>query len=89
MAEEIPGATIEQACREALEKFTKLGVDEHKGIISKLHFLITSYNADHNPVGLYEVGAEALELLKAIKAKKNNAVAKGLLENLEKGLAEK
>jgi hypothetical protein len=40
-------------------------------------------------VGLYEVGAEALEMLKAIKAKKNNAVAKPLLDSLEKGLAEK
>jgi hypothetical protein len=89
MAEKIPGETIEKACREALEKFTKLGVEEHKGIISKLHFLITSYNADGNPVGLYEVGAEALEMLKAIKAKRNTAVAKALLDSLEAGLAVK
>jgi hypothetical protein len=89
MAEKPPGETIEKACREALEKFTKLGVEEYKGMISKLNFLIASYNADHNPVGLYEVGAEALEILKAVKAKKNNAVAKTLLDSLEKGLAEK
>ncbi|WP_250630857.1 hypothetical protein [Rhodoflexus caldus] len=87
--EKIPGERIEKACREAHAKFLKLGKEQYEGILSKLEYLITSYNADKNPVGLYEVGAEALEMLKAIKAKKPNAVAKKLLDDLEAALADK
>jgi hypothetical protein len=87
--EKIPGERIEKACREAHAKFLKLGKEQYEGILSKLEYLITSYNADKNPVGLYEVGAESLAMLKAIKAKKPNAVAKKLLDDLEAALADK
>lgn len=87
--EKIPGERIEKACREAHAKFLKLGKEQYAGILSKLEYLITSYNADKNPVGLYGVGAEALEMLKEIKAKRPNAVAKKLLDELEAALAER
>lgn len=87
--EKIPGERIEKACREAHAKFLKLGKEQYADILSKLEYLITSYNADKNPVGLYDVGAEALEILKEIKAKRPNAVAKKLLDELEAALAEK
>ncbi|MCU0450385.1 MAG: hypothetical protein MUC97_11185 [Bernardetiaceae bacterium] len=88
MAEKEKGLAIEKACRDAYDKFMKLGKDEYVGILSKLQYLIVSYNADKNPVGLYEVGAEALALLNSIKAKKPNAVAKKLIDDLEKALTE-
>ncbi|MCS6966995.1 MAG: hypothetical protein RMJ44_09255 [Cytophagales bacterium] len=87
--EKIPGERIEKACRQAHAKFMKLGKEQYAGILSKLEYLITSYNADKNPIGLYEVGAEALAMLKEIKAKRPNAVAKKLLDELEAALAEK
>ncbi|WP_448520347.1 hypothetical protein [Rhodoflexus sp.] len=87
--EKIPGERIEKACREAHAKFLKLGKEQYRDILSKLEYLIASYNADKNPVGLYGVGAEALEMLREIKARKPNAVAKKLLNDLEAALATK
>ncbi len=80
---------IEAACREAHEKFLKLDGEVYKDVIDKLQFVIVSYNADKNPVGLYEIGGMALDLLKKHKAQKPRQVSKELIESLEKALATK
>ncbi|SFF02364.1 hypothetical protein [Thermoflexibacter ruber] len=78
---------IENACREAHEKFLKLDAEVYKDIIEKLQFVIVSYNADKNPIGLYHIGAMALDLLKKHKEQKPRQVSKDLIETLEKALA--
>ncbi|GAB4183562.1 MAG: hypothetical protein OHK0057_02790 [Thermoflexibacter sp.] len=78
---------IENACREAHEKFLKLDAEVYKDIIEKLQFVIVSYNADKNPIGLYHIGAIALDLLKKHKEQKPRQVSKDLIETLEKALA--
>lgn len=80
---------IEAACREAHEKFLKLDTEVYKDIIEKLQFVIVSYNADKNPVGLYHIGEIALDLLKKHKAQKSRQVSKELIDTLEKALATK
>lgn len=77
---------IEKACEEAFEKFQKLGNDEFKEIISKLEFVLVSYRADGNPVGLYEIGEMALAILKEYKKSKPRQVSKKLIESLEKAI---
>jgi hypothetical protein len=80
---------IENACREAHEKFLKLDGEVYKDIIEKLQFVIVSYNADKNPIGLYQIGELALDLLKKHKEQKPRQVSKDLIETLEKALANK
>lgn len=80
---------IEKACREAHEKFLKLDADRFHDIISKLEFVIVSYNADKNPVGLYEIGEAALSILKEYKEEKPRLVPKKLIEDLEKAVTSK
>ncbi len=80
---------IENACREARDKFLKLDVEVYKDIIEKLQFVIVSYNADKNPVGLYHIGEAALDLLKKHKEQKSRQVSKELIDTLEKALANK
>jgi hypothetical protein len=84
-----PNQLIENACSDAYDKFMKLGVEQHRSILEKLQFLLVSYRADGNPVGLYEVGKEALAQLREIKAKRSNAVAKKLIDDLETAIASK
>ena len=55
---------LEQACTEARDKFTQLDSEGFKAIIEKLDYLLVSFNADKNPIGLYEVAEEALVSLK-------------------------
>jgi glycerophosphoryl diester phosphodiesterase len=73
-------------CQEAREKFAQLDSEGFKHIIEKLDYLIVSFNADKNPVGLYEVGEEALEALKQYKEKNTRKVAQKLLDSLDKAL---
>lgn len=75
------------ACEDAVQVFTKLKVDEHNDIISKLEYCIGSYDYDKNPTGLYEYGAIALSELKSFKAANPRKVNKKIIENLEKYLA--
>ena len=80
---------IEKACEAALEKFQKISLDKYADVQSKLEYVLGSYRFDGNPVGLYEVGAVALKSLKAYKKEKPRAVAKKLVDDLEKALKEK
>jgi hypothetical protein len=76
-----------QACQEARDKFAQLDSEGFKNLIEKLDYLIVSYNADKNPVGLYEVGNEALTVLKEFKAKNARKVAQKLIDNLENAVS--
>jgi hypothetical protein len=78
---------LEQACREVREKFAQLDAEGFKNLIEKLDYLIVSYNADKNPVGLYEVGHEALANLKNFKEKNPRKVAQKLIDSLEKAVS--
>ena len=82
-----PDQKIEKACKEALKKFQQVGSDEFSEVLSKLEFVIGSYNFDKNPVGLYEIGAMALTKLKDLKKAKPRLVSKKLIDDLEKALA--
>ncbi len=77
---------IEKACINALEKIRQIGRDDFNEVQSKLEYVIGSYQYDHNPVGLYEVGAMALNKLKGAKTEKPKLITKKLLDELEKAL---
>ena len=74
------------ACNDAVQVFTKLKVEAHNDIKSKLEYCIGSYDHDKNPVGLYEYGSVALNELKSFKSQNPRKVNKKIIENLEKYL---
>ena len=78
---------IEKACIEALQKFKQVNRDDTNEVESKLEYVIGSYQHDHNPVGLYEIGAMALNKLMELKQEKPKQVSKKLIDDLEKALA--
>ena len=79
---------IERACTEALEKFNQIDNGKFDEVKAKLEYVLGSYQFDHNPVGLYEIGGMALEALKKFKAEKPRQVSKKLLTDIEKALAQ-
>jgi len=80
---------IRIACENALNAFRKLDSEKYSEIISKLEFVIGSYDFDKNPVGLYEFGEKALEIIKQIKSENSRKIPKKLIEELEEALKEK
>jgi len=80
---------IRIACENALNTFRKINPEEFSEIISKLEFVIGSYDFDKNPIGLYEFGEKALEILKKIKEKNPRKISKKLIEELEEAIKEK
>ncbi len=89
MSEITAAEKIEKACEEAHAKFQKLGTEQFSDIIGKLEYVLVSYRADGNPVGLYEIGEQALALLQEYKKEKPRQVSKKLIETLEKAIEEK
>ena len=77
---------IEKACKDALEKLKKIGLDKYADIQSKLEYVLGSFGFDENPVGLYEVGEIALKELKKYKKLKPRLVSKKLIDDLEKSI---
>ena len=77
---------IEKACKDALEKLKKIGLDKYADVQSKLEYVLGSYGFDKNPVGLYEVGEVALKELKKYKKLKPRLVSKKLINDLEKAI---
>jgi len=77
---------LAQVCQETREKLIQLDGEGFKAIVDKMDYLVVSFNADKNPIGLYEVAEEALDTLKAYKAKNTRKVAQKLLDTLEKAL---
>ena len=78
---------LEKVCQEAYKKLEQIYNDSFTPVKDKLAWCIGSYSYDKNPVGLYEVGAEALDALKSYKKEKPRLVSKKLIENLEKAIA--
>jgi len=77
---------LAQVCQETREKLIQLDGEGFKAIVDKMDYLVVSFNADKNPIGLYEVAEEALDTLKAYKVKNTRKVAQKLLDTLEKAL---
>lgn len=65
-----------------LEKLEKLKLDEK--LHAELSWCWNSYKFDNNPVGVIEKSKKALDLLKAKREENSRAVAKKLVEDLEK-----
>jgi hypothetical protein len=65
-----------------LEKIEKLNLDEK--LHAELSWCWNSFQYDNNPVGVIEKSKKALELLKAKREENSKAVAKKLVEDLEK-----
>ncbi|MCS7005286.1 MAG: hypothetical protein NZM38_08170 [Cytophagales bacterium] len=81
---------LAKVCSDVQAKFEKINADgRFNDIISKLEYVIVSYHADKNPVGLFEIGEMALRQLKAYKEEKPKQVAQKLIDDLEKALSVK
>lgn len=65
-----------------LEKLEKLKLDEK--LHAELSWCWNSFQADQNPVGVIAKSKEALELFKAKREQNAKAVAKKLIDDLEK-----
>lgn len=65
-----------------LEKLEKLKLDEK--LHAELSWCWNSYKYDNNPTGLIEKSKVALRLLKAKREENSRAVAKKLVDDLEK-----
>ncbi|MFD2202921.1 hypothetical protein [Shivajiella indica] len=65
-----------------LEKLEKLKLDD--SLHAELSWCWNSYVADGNPVGVIEKSKKALELFKAKREENSKAVAKKLIDDLEK-----
>lgn len=77
---------IRAACELAFITFQKIDNPKYVEIKSKLEYVIGSYDFDKNPIGLYEIGALALPILKKAKDKYGRKITKKLLADLEKAL---
>lgn len=80
---------IQKACAAALEKFQKIGQEKYADVQSKLEYVLGSYGFDGNPVGLYEIGTQALKDLKKYKKQNPRLVSKKLIDDLEKAIKNK
>jgi len=81
---------LAKICSEVQAKFEKANTDgKFNDIISKLEYVIVSYHADKNPIGLFEIGEMALNQLKAYKDEKPKQVAQKIIDDLEKALTTK
>ena len=72
------------ACEAASQVFTKIKAEEYTNLQAKLDYCIGSYDYDKNPVGLYEIGLDALKELEAFKLKNPRKVNKKVIADLKK-----
>ena len=77
---------LRDACQLAMDTLKKLKNPQFNEIISKLEFVIGSYNYDKNPVGLIEFGTMALGILKEVKKKNPKKFSKEVINKLEASL---
>jgi hypothetical protein len=77
---------LRDVCQETASLLKKFGDSKSSEIQSKLDYVVGSYNYDHNPTGLYEIGNNALQVLKEIKAKNPKKVSKQAITTLEECL---
>ncbi len=77
-------AKLEKALDAACEKITKLNQPEFSSMTDKLRYLINSYRADGNPVGLYEVASETVHFLNSNKEKYSKQISQKLIDDIAK-----
>jgi hypothetical protein len=75
---------MEKLVAEVIEKLGKL---KHTELASELSWCWVSYQNDQNPVGVIEKAGQALAAFKEAREKNAKAVAKKLVDDLEKALA--
>lgn len=69
------------------EVIEKLGKLKHADLAAGLSWCWVSFQNDQNPEGLIEKSSQALAALKEAREKNAKAVAKKLIDDLEKALA--
>lgn len=77
---------LENACKDALTKFEKIGDEKYYDIRSKLEFVLGSFGFDGNPVGLHEYAKKSSDLLKKYKAKHPRKVSTKLIDSIDKAV---
>jgi hypothetical protein len=77
---------LRNVCNDTAMFFEKLGEPEYHEIKGKLDWVVGSYDYDKNPIGLYEIGEMALDILKDLKKKSPKKVTKKIIDDLEKVL---
>jgi hypothetical protein len=77
---------LKNACKAAFLAFQKLGKPEFDDIRSKIEYVIGSYEFDKNPVGLYEFGEKALDILKNVRQNNPRKISKKVIADLETSL---
>lgn len=75
---------MEKVVAEVIGKLEKIKQTE---LASELSWCWVSYQNDGNPVGVTEKAGKALEAFKGARDQNSKAVAKKLVEDLEKALA--
>lgn len=75
---------LEKALLAAQEKIAKSGKPEFTPLSEKIQYLVVSYRADGNPVGLYEVAHEAVDFLKAHQAANAKHITAKLIGDIAK-----
>ncbi|MBC6368258.1 hypothetical protein [Algoriphagus sp. AK58] len=75
---------MEKVVADVIEKLGKLKQAE---LASDLSWCWVSFQNDGNPVGVVEKAEKALEAFKAAREQNSKAVAKKLVDDLEKALA--
>lgn len=75
---------VEKTITETIQKLEKLKSNEK--LVSELSWCWVSFKNDNNPEGLIKKGQEAVTVLKEAREKNSKAVAKKLIDDLEKAL---
>lgn len=76
--------SIDKVCEQALEKLKALKVDQQ--LQADIAWCLGSFGYDKNPVGLYQIGAKALDALQTAKKKNAKAVPAKLITDLTTAL---
>ncbi len=75
---------LEMALLAAHERIAKSGKPEFMPLSEKIQYLIVSYRADGNPVGLYQVAHEAVDFLTAHQAANAKHIPAKLIDDIAK-----
>lgn len=78
--------SLKEGCQEAIDVLQKLEVEDFADLKAKLEWVVGSYEYDNNPIGLHEIGTEALAAFQAYKEQKPKAITKKSLDKIEKCL---
>ena len=76
--------SLDKACEQALDKLKNLSIEPQ--LQADMEWCLGSYRHDHNPIGLLQNGALALEVLNAAKSKNAKAVPAKVINDLQKAL---